>query len=136
MAGSLSGHAAWLSIWFGWSFKRSCTDELIASDRLLFSASSSNQLKHRGPAHKGRCSTPVTQAGWEKNPGSQFCSLHPGVWTAGPVSTASNVQNSPFPLGPCPHRKDSAPFLSSIHCEKQFCSCADDPVSEVMNSAL
>lgn len=43
---SLSGHAAWLSIWFGWSFKRSSADKLIASDRLLFSASSANQLKH------------------------------------------------------------------------------------------
>lgn len=62
---SLSGHAAWLSIWFGWSFKRSCTDKLIASDRLLFSASSTNQLKHLGLAHKECCSAPMTLPEWK-----------------------------------------------------------------------
>lgn len=65
IAGSLSGHAAWLSMWFGWSFKRSSTDELIASDRLLFSASSANQLKHLGLARKECCSAPMTLVGWK-----------------------------------------------------------------------
>ena len=39
---SISGHAARLSVWFGWSFKGSSTDELITSDRLCFSGSSTN----------------------------------------------------------------------------------------------
>ena len=62
---SLSGHAAWLSIWFGWSFKRNCNDELIASDRLLLSASSTNQLQHLGLAHKKCCSAPMTLPEWK-----------------------------------------------------------------------
>lgn len=59
--------------------KRSSTDELIVSDRLLFHASSANQLKLLGLAHKDCCSTPMTQGGG-KAERANCPHLNPRVW--------------------------------------------------------
>lgn len=56
--------------------KRSSTDEVIVSDRLLFHANSANQLEVLGLVHKDCCSIPpMTQAGWKLERAPRFWML-------------------------------------------------------------